>query len=116
MEAIWVKRRILPIVAHIDRYIAPLKTHRIPERLSQLPVFVQANAQFFLGRSTAAMACRMLEAGQIQLLGSDCHDQTVRKPNLGAAVKYIERKLGSDILFTICEYEHRIINRESLAY
>lgn len=109
LEAIWVKRGILPIVAHIDRYIAPWKTFRIPEKLAQLPVFVQANAEFFLSRSTAAMACRMLKAGQIQLLGSDCHDQEARKPNLGAAVKYIERKVGSGVLSEICECERRIL-------
>ena len=110
LEAIWVKRGILPIVAHIDRYIAPLKTHRIPEKLAQLPVFVQANAEFFLNRSTAAMARRMLKAGQIQLLGSDCHNQDARRPNLGTAVKYIERKMGSSVLSAICECERRVLD------
>lgn len=116
LEAIWARWRILPIIAHIDRYIGPLRTHGIPERLSRLPVFVQANAEFFLSRSTAAMACRMLGAGQIQLLGSDCHDQAVRKPNLGAAAKYIERKAGSGVLSMICECEHRILDMESLIF
>ena len=110
LEAIWIRRRIIPIVAHIDRYISPLKTHRIPEKLAQLPVFVQANAEFFLDWSTAAMAIGMLKTGQIHLLGSDCHNQDARRPNLGPAAKYIERKAGSGALSAICEYEHRVLD------
>lgn len=109
LAAIWERRGILPIIAHIDRYIGPFRTHKIPQRLTELPVFVQANADFFLERSTAAMAMRMLKADQIQLLGSDCHNMDSRKPNLGAAVARIERKLGSDALATVCSYESKAL-------
>ena len=98
LEAIWDKWGITPIIAHIDRYIGPFRTYGIPKRLSQLPVLVQANADFFLEKATAGMAVRMLKADQIQLLGSDCHNLTSRKPNLGAALARIRQKLGDGIL------------------
>ena len=60
LEAIWLKRNLIPVVAHIDRYIAPFHTCGIPERLEELPVYVQANSEFFLERKTARMALRML--------------------------------------------------------
>lgn len=107
---IWEKRRILPIIAHVDRYIAPFHTHKIPQRLAQLPVFVQANADFFLNRSTASMAMRMLKGDQIQLLGSDCHNLESRRPNLGEAVKSIEAKLGRDALDRIRQYERKVMD------
>ena len=98
LEDLALRRDLLPVIAHVDRYISPLRTHGIPNRLAQLPVLVQANAEFFLKRSTAAMALRMLKQEKIHLLGSDCHNLDSRAPNLGAAVKYIENHLGCDVL------------------
>ena len=98
LEAIREKRGLTPIIAHIDRYIAPFRTHGIPARLAQLPVLVQANAGFFREWPTASMALRLLCRGQIHLLGSDCHNTDSRKPDLGAAVQIIHRKLGPEAL------------------
>ena len=73
-------------------------------RLADLPVLVQANGEFFLERRTAGMALRMVKAGQIHLLGSDCHNLSDRKPNLGPAVEKIRRRIGEDALRRICRY------------
>ena len=40
------KQGLIPIVAHIDRYIAPFKTGGVFERLAEMSVLVQANASF----------------------------------------------------------------------
>ena len=96
LEGIYVKQNLTPVIAHIDRYIAPFRTHGILERLADLPVIVQANAEFFLDRSTARMAMKMLQREQIHLLGSDCHNLTSRVPNLGNAQEQIARKLGRE--------------------
>lgn len=102
---IWEKQGLIPIIAHIDRYIRPWHTYGIPKRLEDMPVFVQANGEFFLDRATASLAMRLLRRDQIQLLGSDCHNLTDRKPNMGAAVQLIRRKLGEEALERIhrCE-------------
>ena len=109
LEALYVRRGILPIVAHIDRYISRFRTFGIPRRLSELPVLVQANAEFFLNRSTASTAIRMLKHDGIHLLGSDCHDLKTRKPNLGDALGRIRERLGEDVLERINEYEHDVL-------
>ena len=103
LENLYVKRGLIPVIAHLDRYIGPFRTHGIPKRLAALPVLVQANADFFLDRSTSAMALRMLKKGRIQLLGSDCHNMKSRKPNLGEALALIQRKLGQDAIAAIHE-------------
>ena len=87
---------VTPIIAHVDRYISPWRSYGIPERLQELPVLVQANAEFFLEKRTARMALRMLREGKIQVLGSDCHNLTDRGPNLGAALDVIQSRLGPD--------------------
>ena len=101
LEDIYTKQGLTPIIAHVDRYIAPLRTLGIPKQLAQMPVLIQANAEFFLQRSTAAMAMRMLKGGQIHLLGSDCHNTHDRSPNLELAMDRIRRKLGQGALDTI---------------
>ena len=60
LAQIWEKRGLTPISAHIDRYIAPFRTRGIPELLGELPVLVQANAEFFLDPMTAGLAMKLL--------------------------------------------------------
>lgn len=108
LEQIWLRWGITPIIAHVDRYIAPFRTFGIPERLASLPVMVQANASFFQNRS-ASMALRMLKKGQIQLLGSDCHNLTSRQPSLGGAVEKIRHRLGQQVIDRICSTEREIL-------
>ena len=103
------RRGLLPIVAHVDRYISPLRTHHIPETLEELPVVVQANASFFLRSGTRKMALKMLRREQIHLLGSDCHNLTSRKPNLRPALDVIENRLGKEALSRICEQGRQVL-------
>lgn len=110
MEAIYVKQGITPIIAHVDRYIRPFRTRGIPRRLAELPVLVQANADFFLEGATAPMALKMLRQGNIHLLGSDCHDLTLRKPRLGEALQRIENRLGKHATHQIREYENLVLS------
>lgn len=109
MEGICTNFGITPVIAHVDRYISPFRTHGIPERLTQLPVLVQANASFFLKRSTRNMAIRMLRSGKIHVLGSDCHNLTHRRPNLAEAVQVIQNRLGAEALDQIRQYEEEIL-------
>ena len=95
LDRIHEKQGLIPVVAHVDRYIQPLRDHGIPRRLEELPVLVQANAGFFLRPSTRSMALRMLRGGQIHLLGCDCHNIDSRKPNLGEAISLIEKRIGN---------------------
>lgn len=109
LEGIAVKQGLMPVIAHMDRYIRPFRTYGIPQRLAELPVYVQANAGFFLDRSTASMAMRLLREDKIQLLGSDCHNLASRMPNLGPAVQTIEKRLGAGVLERICAYQDEVL-------
>lgn len=89
------RQGLIPIVAHIDRYLMPFQVGRMMRRLEELPVLVQANAEFFTNRRTEKTAMKLLRNEQIHLLGSDCHNLSDRKPNLGDAVQQIKRYAGS---------------------
>lgn len=109
LEEIHRKQGLIPIIAHVDRYIGPFRTYQIPERLDQLPVAVQANASFFLRYSTRAMAMKLMRKGQIQLLGSDCHNLTDRLPNLGEALRLLEQKLGDEPIQQIEFHQNEVL-------
>lgn len=110
LRGISQKRGLTPVIAHIDRYISPFRTNGIPERLTELPVLIQANSEFFLRRTTRPMALRMLRDGQIHLLGSDCHDLVKRKPDLGEALAVIRRKLGQETLDSLARLEDQLLD------
>lgn len=110
LEGIYSRQGLVPILAHIDRYIRPLKTYGIPRRLEKLPVLVQANGEFFLTGSTRRMALTMLKKDKIHLLGSDCHNLRSRKPNLGETLELISRKAGAGSLDRISGYARDILD------
>lgn len=108
LEEIPARQGLIPVIAHVDRYISPLRTHGIPDRLASLPVLVQANASFFLRSSTRSLALKLLRQDKIHLLGSDCHNLTTRPPLLGDAVEVIRQRLGEEILERICSYQREL--------
>ncbi len=77
-----------PIIAHIERYQSYQKHSTLPE-LIENGILIQSNAEFFLDPKTAKKAMKMLKNGEIHFLGSDCHNLTTRKPNLGQAIQAI---------------------------
>ena len=105
LEDIHNKQGLMPVVAHVERYFGRFRNYGIPERLAELPVLVQSNAEFFLDKRTSAMALRMLKKEQIHLLGSDCHNLTSRSPSLMEAVSLIEKRLGSATIDEICHWQ-----------
>ena len=111
MENIYTKHGITPIIAHIDRYISPLRHRQILDRLEELPVLVQANSDFFLRPITAPLALRMLKEKRIHLLGSDCHNCSTRKPELGRAIEKIEKHLGASALEHLRFYEETVLGK-----
>ena len=109
LEDIYRKQGLLPIVAHVDRYLGGFGTNKILQQLAQMPVLVQANAEFFLNKHTAGKALRMLKRDQIHLLGSDCHNLTDRSPNLKEAIALIEKRLGQEALEAICYWQQEAL-------
>ncbi len=84
------------LIAHIERYIAYQKDSAVRE-LRNAGICFQSNAEFFLHKKQKT-ALRMLERGVIGVLGSDCHNMTDRKPNMGEAVSVITAAFGESAI------------------
>jgi tyrosine-protein phosphatase YwqE len=115
LEEIYARHDIIPVIAHIDRYVGFLRTRGIMERLAQLPVLVQANASFFINKRTSRLALSLLAKNKIHLLGSDCHNSDSRRPNLGEAYEIIRNKLGESALQKITANENVVFSQNNNA-
>lgn len=97
------RRGIQPVAAHIERYLS-IQSRQLMREFMALDVYIQCNAEFFLDRRTARKALHMLKNGQIQFLGSDAHNMSSRRPNLGPALELIEQKLGAAAIDRLWDY------------
>ena len=102
---------LIPVVAHIDRYLTRWNARRVMARLAQLPVFLQANSSFFLNRSTWRMAMQFLCDHRIHVIGSDCHDETQRLPNLADAARVIAEKTDESWLSILYQNSVELISK-----
>lgn len=109
LDGIVLQQGLVPIVAHVDRYIRPFHIYKIPERLMAMPLLVQASGEFFENKRTKRIALKMLKKGQIHLLGSDAHNMAERAPNLGTATDIIREKLGEEVLEVLSQNSMAIL-------
>ena len=98
------RRGLMPVAAHLERYLDfnPKKTI---QRLMDLDILIQCNAEFFTSRRTQRKALAFLRDGRIDLLGSDAHNTTSRAPDMRAALDIIEKKLGASAIDHLLETE-----------
>ena len=96
-----LNRGIVPIIAHIDRYIHLQKDKDVVFRLIDMGCLIQANGGFFESFRTRRKAFYLLKCEAIHFLGSDCHNMESRKPDVDLAYNRIEKKLGTDYIDNI---------------
>ena len=102
IEAINETLRLVPVLAHLDRYCRLLRNYSLFHLLAQRRILVQVNASFFLHPDKSAFAMDTLRRGMFQLIGSDCHDVTDRPPNIGfAAARIRENNLQKDLAILV---------------
>ena len=89
------------VLAHLERYMGIAENKRRIEELTELPLYVQINAESLLGWRTRRPLIKMFERGQAHFLGSDCHGAQHRVPSLLEGRKMIENKAGADVLHRI---------------
>lgn len=85
------------VLAHIERYL-PYQDASVWDQLLQNGVMMQVNASFFLSRRTRGRALKWLKRGQIQWIGSDCHNLADRAPHMRDAINIVRKKLGDAFL------------------
>ena len=102
------------LMAHIERYYAR-QPRRVWDRLLELDVLMQANADYFLQQDSIFRfrnrnsAVKLLREGRIHLLGTDTHNLTSRPPRMKEARDVIREELGKRALERIDELGKELI-------
>jgi protein-tyrosine phosphatase len=99
--------RIIPVLAHVERYIFAQKKD-VVNRLLENGVLFQSNSSFFTEHRTWRKAIKMVKDNQIHFLGSDCHNMTDRSPNVAKAFSQIQKKLGTSVVDAYMEYQREL--------
>jgi protein-tyrosine phosphatase len=97
-----VQQGVLPVLAHVDRYRKEFD--KFAAALAEQDIPAQINADSLLSWRTRSWALRQLRQGSVRLLGSDCHNLTTRRPNIGQAADVIAKKLGPEMLQTLTAF------------
>ena len=100
---------IQPVAAHIERYM-DIQSKRMLQMYIEQGILIQCNAEYFLERKTARHAMKFLKQENVHFLGSDAHNVTSRRPNLGEAVELIRKKAGEDAWQRLQQYEMLVRN------
>ena len=87
-----IRRGITPMIAHIDRYFGH-QSQKMMERLLDMEFPVQISAKALNKLRYRRRVLRLLRDFGLILI-SDCHNTGVRPPNMGNAMRMIEKKLG----------------------
>ena len=95
------------VLAHIERYLSFQGNARALKRLRQGGILMQVNASFFEGRFSRWKALSMLDKGMVQLIGSDCHNLSSRKPNWELVPKAVMQSVEVSSKRLLRQYMYR---------
>ena len=110
-----LSRGIIPIIAHAERYWSWRSTVKNMKLLTEIGALIQMNAEFVLQPFTRKRALGLIQEGVIHVLGSDCHNMSSRKPNIGLAYQHIRNKLGSKAIQRLTKNGQQILKNRSLS-
>lgn len=108
LGAIKNEQGLIPIIAHIERYIDKQSKDLYPMIFSG-DILIQANADAFLERKTRKRMMKMLMQGEVDLLGSDCHNLTTRIPNISEAISNITQYCDEEDVFELMRFSNYVL-------
>ncbi len=97
----FVRAGYTPILAHVERYLCLHKREDLVGELVELGCYIQMNCSSLMGgifQREAALNRKLLNQGLVHLLGSDCHDPSVRIPCMSSLAKQLHRKCNENLI------------------
>lgn len=97
------------ILAHPERFLFSSHNEHYIEKLTELPISLQVNADTLLHLRTRRKGFWLLQMTDSPLLGSDCHNTGKRAPSIERARKMIQSRLGEEFLHTMDACAARVL-------
>lgn len=101
---------LIPVIAHIERY--PHVDKKKMNKLAAMDVYFQINAESILDKKMRKYVLKMVEKDAIHLMGSDCHNQSERSPNLAEAYDYLNHKVSDEFAQYMNVNSHLLLDNE----
>lgn len=107
---------VTPILAHIERYPPILQDRDVADELLDMGCVMQVNVSSLAAkpRIVQKRLLRMIEDGDVQLLGTDCHNMDSRKPDFETGLRVLKKKLGQAYLDRLIENGKQVFLGEDL--
>lgn len=109
LKQIYDERGLIPILAHIERYIPSVFVNKFLDRLSQLPVLLQTNCAFITDKDTQHLALKLIKSKRIHLIGSDCHSSAWRSPTMAEAREVLLNNTDAQVHSFLKDSENAIL-------
>lgn len=109
--SVMLNRGIIPIIAHIERYLMCKQNEDILKNLLNLGAIAQINGEALIDSAKRGKMLKLIRDRKTVLLGSDCHNMNDRKPNLDKAFKIVEKKTGRSSLIRIDKFSHQLLGK-----
>jgi len=92
------EKKITPVVAHFERLLYANQNMNLLNKLIEMNVMIQINAESFLNRKTKKKIKWLINKDILCVLGSDAHNVSNRKPKLCEARDVIIKEFGAEKL------------------
>ena len=106
------KNKIVPILAHPERYLFVQKDPELIYELIQKGVLMQSNYGSFIGRygeSAEIIARKLLENNMVHLLGSDAHRANTIYPQVPNVLKELKRLVGEEKVIEMTDTNPKLV-------
>ena len=106
---IMYSRKLIPVFAHVDRYLQWYSNDEMHRLLSVRGAVLQINNEALCRHDTLKFAVSLIHEGFPVVFGSDTHNTHSRPPNMEAACKALRSKLKGDSLSELVEFVNSLI-------
>ena len=100
---------IIPIIAHVERYEPIKKYYKMVQEFRDMGCLIQMNGGSLIPKWSRIFCFKLLRRGWIDVIASDCHNMTTRRPVYREAMKIIEDKLGVDYVDALEDCAYSIV-------
>jgi len=109
-ERLIVNKGIIPVIAHAERILRKSSDFKLLDDLIRIGALPQINTEYLTGFLTGRKAVKELKKGKFFLIGSDCHNNTDRPPNMLKAFSAIEKYGGKELAESLLKEHKKVLN------
>lgn len=103
------EQNIIPIIAHTERYKDVKGYKKLLRLISKGYCKAQVNAESVVKGYYSKAAHKLIKAGLVSFIGSDCHSVEKRAPHISEAYKVISKKFGREVAIKLIQNGEKIL-------